>query len=214
MTSTIRTLTISLLALASLSLADVAVNPDTQEIYRTTVRGSTQLVVDRCKLEPLDLLKGIMKEDPTDPATNAYTINAALVGPNNVRIPLGSTLEIDKSPENSGCHVLAFAQKPNEMVLALAMGRNVALWRISLRQYGATGITWPDGWQASELTRAQDQSTVSVAITQLPDGRWAVAITDREVSPPPTATFEQAGDDWRFVVTHSWRDDQRGEKTR
>ena len=185
-----------------------------QEIFAKAIDQDLRLVVRRVEIDANDLLKATIESGQRALVTGTYTVSAAILDAKNVReIPLATLLEIDRGPADSGCHVLAFARDANDLVLAVAIGHNVALWRVSAAPYNSTGLAWLPGWQANPLIVAQDQSTVHVTLSRLKDARWSAVVTDLRVAKGAKTVYEQAENNWCFTVVRSWRDNTPSQPT-
>lgn len=207
-----RTIGIMISAILGASQLTAAQNPEL--VFTTPLSRDIELLVTRTKIENSEVIRQLMADSPPTVITNYYTVSVELLLPDRSRVVVASRLDTETGPPNVGFHVLQAVKKVNELILSVAEGPGIGLWRINFDRPDQTQWAWLSGWEANPLIRARDVGNVRVELSSIPGGRWKADVVDKDIFGGATTSFEQDGADWRFVITDGWKTKMGGQERR
>jgi hypothetical protein len=178
-----------------------------EEIFRAELGTDLTLVVKRTGVEGSSIIKSMIPEGLASRAASAYSVSVEIVAPRQPGVVIAALIEVEQGPPDVGFHVLQVARGTDGVVLVVAKGTNLGLWRIGITQMDKTALTWLRGWVANALIMPRDAQNVGTDLQALPGGRWRVDVTDKSIANgAATTSFNEEGADWHFVITYSFAD--------
>jgi hypothetical protein len=136
---------------------------------------------------------------------NAHVVVVELRTPGAAPIVLATKLQLDTDGSGAGFEVLDLVILNGALILPVAVGTQLGLWRIEFGPITRDSWVFLEGWWVQALASRLDSAAVKVDVSQLDDRRIALAVYDKRAGGDRAPTlFEQENNEWRFRVTKKW----------
>ncbi|HEV2295254.1 MAG TPA: hypothetical protein VGR35_15485 [Tepidisphaeraceae bacterium] len=171
-------------------------------------KAGQRLVVTRGQQLDPALLKPLRPPSLPELQENYYEVRAELRSPNHHAVLLAARLRVECGTNNDkGSVVLDVLVEPGNIVLAMAEGPDLFLWRIGISQASTcwTGFQADKRWALAAASYRLDEKLVGMKLGRSDGGRLTVEVTEK-LSGQHTLYEEIEKTPLQFKMIKQWRD--------